>query len=388
MTKHIILFLAASPLGTDRLALDEEARAIRVALERSGHRDKFELVTRWAARPLDLLDELRKLKPTVIHFSGHGGSGELRQVAGPCRDIVGEFGGDGGADDSDCQPGLFFQGPTGRSQLVTASALAEALGAAGASVKLVVLNACYSEVLAEALLVHIDYVVGMTGAIHDDAAQNFAVGFYGGLCERQSIAAAYQQGCAAISLDGLPDGDRPQLSARKGIDACKLVLADLDMDQEDGQAATSELAPRQRGWTWYSTVESTEAGVVSVLAIVETIAASAIYAWIVWRFGTLHLAVSACVAPFLLLRTSRSVSLALRWFHWVFKSKFVEQGSSRGARRVLPKGTKAWVLSLGVLGIIGIILIGTGVIMSLSSNWGDDGLLLISILSTCFYCHS
>ena len=57
MHKHIILFLAANPLGTDRLALDEEARAIQEELERSGYRDRFELVTRWAVRPLDLLRE-------------------------------------------------------------------------------------------------------------------------------------------------------------------------------------------------------------------------------------------------------------------------------------------------------------------------------------------
>jgi hypothetical protein len=59
--KHTILFLAANPLGTDRVALDREARAIQVELERSGFRDRFELVTRWAAEPLDLLRELRKL---------------------------------------------------------------------------------------------------------------------------------------------------------------------------------------------------------------------------------------------------------------------------------------------------------------------------------------
>jgi hypothetical protein len=32
MKKHTILFLAANPLGTDRLALDREARAIQVEL--------------------------------------------------------------------------------------------------------------------------------------------------------------------------------------------------------------------------------------------------------------------------------------------------------------------------------------------------------------------
>ena len=44
-------------------------------LERSGFRDSFELVTRWAVQPLDLLRGLRRLKPTVVHFSGHGGRG-------------------------------------------------------------------------------------------------------------------------------------------------------------------------------------------------------------------------------------------------------------------------------------------------------------------------
>ena len=43
--KHTILFLAANPLGTDHVALDREARAIQLELERSGFRDRFELVT-------------------------------------------------------------------------------------------------------------------------------------------------------------------------------------------------------------------------------------------------------------------------------------------------------------------------------------------------------
>jgi hypothetical protein len=62
LTKHTILLLAANPLGTDRRALDEEARAIQVELERSGHRDQFELVTRWAAQPLEV-DRLGRRTP-------------------------------------------------------------------------------------------------------------------------------------------------------------------------------------------------------------------------------------------------------------------------------------------------------------------------------------
>jgi len=222
--KHRILFLAANPLGTDRLALDQEVRAIQVELERSGYRDCFDFVIRWAAEPLDLLRELRRLKPTVVHFSGHGGRGvageHVRDLVSH-RDVVTEIG-DHGAEP---RHGLFFQGADGRAQLISAAALEETFGAAGSSVKLVVLNACYSEAQAEALRAHVDCVVGMGGSIRDDAARNFAIGFYGGLGECVSVAAAYKQGRAAIRLAGLPDGDCPQLKVRDGVDAERLVLA-------------------------------------------------------------------------------------------------------------------------------------------------------------------
>jgi hypothetical protein len=221
--KHTILFLAAHPLGTDRIALDREARAIQVELERSGFRDRFELVTRWAAEPLDLLRELRKLKPTVVHFSGHGTAGVAGRVPGtaPHRDVDIEPDRDG----RDPRPGLFFQGPDGGPQRVSTEALEETFGAAGPSVKLIVLSACYSELNAQALLRHVGCVIGMSGEIANDVARSFAIGFYGGLGERESIAAAYAQGCAAISLQGLADHDRPRLAVRAGVDANKLVLA-------------------------------------------------------------------------------------------------------------------------------------------------------------------
>jgi len=201
LTKHTILFLAANPAGTDRLALDREAKAIQVELERSGYRDRFELVTRWAVEPLDLLREMRKLKPTVVHFSGHGG-----------------------------QSGLYFQSETSGAKLVSADALRDAFGAAGSSVKVVVLSSCYSASQADALLAHVDCVVGMSGAILDDAARNFAIGFYGGCGDQESVAAAFKQGCAAISLGGvgdLGDKDLPQLNTRPGVDASQLVLAPM-----------------------------------------------------------------------------------------------------------------------------------------------------------------
>jgi len=224
--KHTILFLAANPIETAQLALDREARAIQVELERSGFRDRFELVTRWAVEPLDLLRELRKLKPTVIHFSGHGsqaaaGLHHPGPARAPYRDVVGGLEGPG----SEHPHGLFFQDADGRRQFVSARAIEETFGAAGSSVQLVVLNACYSELQADALLTHVDCVVGMSGATRDDAARSFAIGFYGALGDRESIAAAYKHGRAAISLEGQHDSDRPQLKARVGVDPSRLVLA-------------------------------------------------------------------------------------------------------------------------------------------------------------------
>ena len=221
MTKHTILFLAANPVGSSPQSLDREARAIHVELERSGYRERFELVTRWAVEPIDLLRELRKLRPTVVHFSGHG------QMAGstPSSDASAPQ----GIHPAGRQPlptgGLYLQAADGRAQWVAASAIEQTFGAAGSSVRLVVLSACYSPPQAEALLAHVDCVVGMTDAIHGDAARHFAVGFYGGIAERESVAVAFQQGRAAISLEGLCDREQPQLRVRDGIAASKLILA-------------------------------------------------------------------------------------------------------------------------------------------------------------------
>src|SRR5262245_39255519 len=115
--KHVILFLAANPPGTRRLSLDEEAHAIHVELKRSGYRDRFDFVTRWAAEPLDLLRELRELKPAVVHFAGAGG-GTSASVGASHHDVVVPAG------QATAPTGLYFHGAAGGVQLVTAAAIA------------------------------------------------------------------------------------------------------------------------------------------------------------------------------------------------------------------------------------------------------------------------
>jgi hypothetical protein len=192
---HTILFLAANPAGTDELALADEARAIQEEIDRCGDQHHLAFETRWAAQPQDLLRELRKLKPTVVHFCGHGSV-----------------------------HGLLFQAVDGLPSVVSAGAMAMAIHAVEAPPQLVVLNACYSEAQAKELHTHVACVVGMTTQIGDQASRRFAIGFYGGLAHGDSVASAYKQGCAAIALDGLADHDQPTLMVRDGIDARKITL--------------------------------------------------------------------------------------------------------------------------------------------------------------------
>lgn len=206
--QHKILFLAANPTGTNADTLAQEARAIQEELERCGHRERFSLVMRWAVQPLDLLRELRKVKPTIVHFSGQGAGGAT-------------------AVEEVHQDGLCFEGDDGHAQLISAEALRETFEAAGSSVKLIVLNACYSDVRAEALVGHVACVVGVAGPILDDSARYFAVGLYGGLGECESVATAFRQGLAAIRLKGIKQLDsNVRLLATPGIDPGAVYIVD------------------------------------------------------------------------------------------------------------------------------------------------------------------
>jgi hypothetical protein len=233
MALHTILFIAANPIDTDPRALDQQARAVRLELERAGRRGCFTFETRWAAQPLDLLRDMVKRKPTVVHFCGG------RAIGGPRRAS---------------RAGVYFQASDGNAQLVPAKALANAFDAVG-SVKLVVLDACYSEEHAAAVAAYIDCVVGMAGETIDGAAMSFAIGLYGGLGEGESVAAAFKQGCAAIGLTRAGDPDQPQLRVRPGVDASGLVLTERreasDHERVDADVEQREPLPeggaRQRG---------------------------------------------------------------------------------------------------------------------------------------------
>src|SRR3954452_16152669 len=74
MDKIRVLFLAANPMKSSRLARDEEARAIDEKIQGARYRDSIELVSHWAVRVGDLSGLMMRYDPHVVHCSGHGSS--------------------------------------------------------------------------------------------------------------------------------------------------------------------------------------------------------------------------------------------------------------------------------------------------------------------------
>ncbi len=198
MTK--ILILAANPQNTDRLRLDEEIREIEQGLQRAKLREQFEWKSVLAVRPDDLRRALLDFHPHIVHFSGHGS-----------------------------EQGIKLENPQGRAQTVNTEALAGLFKLFSDEIECVVLNACYTEIQAQAIAQHIAYVAGMQGSINSHAALKFAIGFYDALGAGENVERAFAFGENAVSLEGLDGNHRPQIFRK--VDILQLPVKQSLMNQ-------------------------------------------------------------------------------------------------------------------------------------------------------------
>ena len=194
--KITVLFLASNPLDQAQLRLDEEARAIQDMIRKSEHRDAVTLESRWAVRPLDVLQAINEYDPRVVHFSGHGSDND---------EIV-------------------FQDDSGIAKPVTKEAIVQVMRACSGSIHLVVFNTCYSSNQAEAVVGHVEAAVGMNTSIGDDAARTFAAQFYSAIGFGKSLNEAFEQARAALMLENIPEDDTPELFVADGLDASELYI--------------------------------------------------------------------------------------------------------------------------------------------------------------------
>lgn len=181
-----ILFLASNPIDTGRLRLDKEFRAVDEGLKRSNERANFDLTAKFAVRGDDLRRGLLDESPEFVHFAGHG----------------------------DGVNGILLENDMGVAAEIPNEALAELLALCAGNIKCVLINACHSDAQAKAIAKHIPYAIGMSDSISDDAALEFAVGFYDALGAGRGIEEAFKFGCNAIALKGGGENQIPVLKRR------------------------------------------------------------------------------------------------------------------------------------------------------------------------------
>jgi esterase/lipase superfamily enzyme len=182
-----ILVLAANPIETDRLQIEQELFLIKKSLNEAEVGRGYRLEAEWAVRATDLSKFLLQYEPAIVHFSGHGS---------PTGEIVLE-------DDS------------GKAAPLQINRLAHLFEILKSSTECVVLNACFSLEKANLLRNYVGCVVGMEKAIGDPAALRFSEGFYRGVAFGKDYYQAFQLGCSQIDMAALPDASIPHFTTRE-----------------------------------------------------------------------------------------------------------------------------------------------------------------------------
>ncbi|WP_375504827.1 CHAT domain-containing protein [uncultured Jatrophihabitans sp.] len=185
-----ILYLTASSEGD--LRVDKEIRRVKAGVRAATLRDLVQIEHMPAATTSDLLDGLARVRPHILHFSGHSSQKELL------------FDTDASSDN----PG----------QVVGAAAFARALGAVDEPPLLVVLNSCSSEGHLAGLLEVVPIGIGMSASIGDPDAMSFAARFYSAIAEGQSVGSACAAARVQMEFDGMTDSDLPTLVSQPGVE--------------------------------------------------------------------------------------------------------------------------------------------------------------------------
>lgn len=191
-----VLFMASNPIDTSQLQLGEEARAINEMIRKSEHRNSIKFESRWATRPLDILQSINELNPDIVHFSGHG-----------------------------CETGdLVLQNSDGTSKLVKKEAIVQTIMTSSDKIRLVFFNTCFSYEQAMAVVEHVEAAIGMNNSIGDEAACIFAAQFYSAIGFGLSLEKAFNQGKAALMLEGIAEESTPELYIKDGLEAKDIII--------------------------------------------------------------------------------------------------------------------------------------------------------------------
>ena len=201
----IILFLSANPANTAQLELVNECNKISDELQYAAGKKIFKLEQRHDISLHDLRKQILNYNPQMVHFSGHGSQ----------------------------RSALIFKSDKGDVEVVPSDALSEFFERVSKDISLVFLNACYSEDQAKAISQHVDFVIGMSRTISDEASIAFATSFYSSLGFGLSIDDAFNLAIGDLKLFSIPEDGTPQSISQGGCRSNKeLIFESKIFDRE------------------------------------------------------------------------------------------------------------------------------------------------------------
>jgi NTP pyrophosphatase (non-canonical NTP hydrolase) len=166
-----VLFVSCSPSNEKRLRGDRELRAIREALRLANRENDIVVKDLIAATPDDFRRAFLRGEYDIVHFSGHSN-----------RDV------------------LVFEDAAGKSTEIALQSLAEFIRG-NPAVRCIILNSCDS--LTKLTIPIAEFTIGMDNTIDDDAAIEFAKGFYDAIAAGRDFDSAVKEGTTAAKFKGL-----------------------------------------------------------------------------------------------------------------------------------------------------------------------------------------
>ena len=210
--------MSANPWTTSRILVDEEAREIFEKLQEGSYRNRFILHQHAALRPGDIQRLLMMYRPHIVHFSGHGSK---RQK-------------------------IILGGLPGRGKQIERQALVDVFALYRQHLRLVFLNACFTQVQARLMSGVIDYAVGARKPIGDNEGVVFAGAFYRALAFGQSVKEAFASARAELELKNMKRGRGLELFIRDGVsenDRFPRALSAFEKKKAEAFPLASQLLP-------------------------------------------------------------------------------------------------------------------------------------------------
>ena len=184
-----ILFLSANPKKTERLRFDKEFKEIQGSIAVSKARTKVILQYIAAVKAKDVQGYIKKEKPDIVHFSGHGNSnGEI-----------------------------ILEDETRYPKVIPVEKFANMFKVLDSQIRCVVLNCCYSAITAKEISRTIDFVIGIKKDVADGPAIAFSSGFYLALGAKKDLKLAFDFAVSEFLLKGGLIEEKPELFIQSGI---------------------------------------------------------------------------------------------------------------------------------------------------------------------------